>query len=88
MNFRGDGDAGIGDMVEGDVLRGDTMEGASGLKESEEGLVIFFGRVVMEMAVSGSIRHLSVRLSKVVILVEDHNGTALICWKSRCRYLT
>jgi len=47
------------------------LEGASGLKESGEGLVIFFDRVVRERAVSGGIRQLSVCFSKIVILNED-----------------
>ena len=45
----------IGDMEEGDVLDGKSMEGTSVLKESEEGLAIFFGQVIREKAVSGSI---------------------------------
>ena len=55
------------------------MEGISVLKESEEDLVVDFDRVVREKAVSGIIRQLSVCLSKIVILVEDHSGTALVC---------
>ena len=73
------GGAGIGDIEERDVLQGETMEGASVLKESEEGLVVDFGRVVREKAVSSSIRQLTVHLSKIVILVEGHSGTALVC---------
>ena len=40
------------------------MEGTNGLKESEESLVVGFGRVVWEKAESGSIRQLSVSLSR------------------------
>ena len=60
------------------------MEKASILKESEEGLVIVFGRVIREKTVSGSIRQLSVCLSKIFILVEDHSGTVLICRIRMC----
>ena len=70
-------------MEEGDVLGGETMDMASALKESEEGLVVDFGRVVGEKAVSGSIRQLSVCLIKVVILIDDHNGIALVCLKDQ-----
>ena len=55
------------------------MEGTNGLKESEESLVIGFDRVVREKPGSGSIRQLSVSLTKIVSLVEDHSGTALVC---------
>ena len=53
------------------------------MKESEEGLVVGIGRIVREKAVSGSIRQLSVHLSKIVILVEDQSGTALVCREDR-----
>jgi hypothetical protein len=46
-------------------------------------LVIVFGRVVRENAVSGSIKQLSFCFSKIVILVEDHSGTALVCQKDQ-----
>ena len=55
------------------------MEGTNGLKESEESLVVGFGRVVREKAVSSSIRQLSVNLNKIIILADDHSGTALVC---------
>ena len=55
------------------------MEGTNGLKESEESLVVGLGRVVREKAVCGIIRQWSVSLSKIIILVEDHSGTALVC---------
>ena len=55
------------------------MEGTNSLKEREEFLVVGFVKVVGEKAVSGSIKQLSVRLSKIVILIEDHSGTALVC---------
>ena len=55
------------------------MEGINGLKESEENLVVGLGRVIREKGLSGSIRQLSVSLSKIIILVEDHSGTALVC---------
>ena len=64
MDFRGGG-VEIGDMEER------PWRGASGLKESGEGLVIFFDRVVRERAVSGGIRQLSVCFSKIVILNEE-----------------
>ena len=48
------------------------MEGTNGLKEIEESLVVGFGRVVREKPVSESIRQLSVSLTKIIILVEDH----------------
>ena len=70
-------------MEEGDVLGGETMDMASALKESEEGLVVDFGRVVREKAVSSSIRQLSVCLSKIVILVENYSGIALVWWKDQ-----
>ena len=59
------------------------MEGISVLKESEKGLVVGSSRVIREKAVIGSIRQLSVCLSKIVILVEDHSGTALVCWEDQ-----
>ena len=55
------------------------MEGTNALKGSEESLVVGFGRVAREKVVSGSIRQLSVSLSNIIILVEDHSGTALVC---------
>ena len=55
------------------------MEGTNGLKESEKGLVVGFSRVIREKTVSGSIRQLSVCLSKIIILVEDHSVAALVC---------
>ena len=55
------------------------MEWTYSLKESEESLVVSFGRVVREKQVSGSIRQLSVSLTKIVNLVEDHSGTDLVC---------
>ena len=55
------------------------MEWANGLKESEESLVVGFSRVIREKAVSGSIRQLSISVSKIIIFVEDHSGTALVC---------
>ena len=64
----------IGDIEEGDVLGGETIEGANVLKENVEGLIVGIGRVVREKVVIGSIRQLSVRLSRIVILVE-----ALVC---------
>ena len=64
---------------EGDVSGGGTMEGGSVLKESKEGLVVGFGQVIRKKGVSGSIRQLSVCLSKILILIEDHSGTALVC---------
>ena len=70
---------GIRDKKERDVWGGDTMEGTNGLKECEESLVVGFGRVMREKAVSGSIRKLSVNLSKIIILIEDYSGTALVC---------
>ena len=59
------------------------MEGTNSLKERQEFLVVGFGRVVREKVVSGSIRQLSVRLSKTVMLIEDHSGTALVCWEDQ-----
>ena len=55
------------------------MEGTNGLKNSEESLIVFFGSVVIEKAVCGSIRLLSISLSTIIILVEDYSGTALVC---------
>ena len=51
------------------------------MKEGEVGLVVGIGKVIREKMVSGSNRQLSVCLSKLVILLEDHSGTALFCWK-------
>ena len=59
------------------------MERTNGLKESEEGLVVSFGRVIREKADSGSNRQLSVHLSKIVILVENHSGTTFVCWEDQ-----
>ena len=42
-----------------------------------------FSRVVREKPVSGSIRQLSVSFSKIINLVEDHSGTALVCWEDK-----
>ena len=42
-------------------------------------MVVVFSSVVREKPVSLSIRQLSVSLTKIVILVEDHSGTALVC---------
>ena len=64
------GGARIRDMKERDV---------NGLKEREKVLVVGISRVVREKPVSGSIRQLSVSLSKVIDLVEDHSSTALVC---------
>ena len=47
---------------------------ASVLKESEEGFVVVFGELVREKTINGSIRQMSVFLSKIVILIEDHSG--------------
>ena len=59
------------------------MERTNSLKEREEFLIVGFSRNVREKAVSGSIRQLSICLSKIVILVEDHSGTALISWEDQ-----
>ena len=59
-------------MKERDVKGGEILGGTNGLKESEV-LVVGFCRVIKEKLVSGSIRQLSVSLSKR--LVEDHSGT-------------
>jgi hypothetical protein len=45
------------------------MEGTNSLKESEESLIVGFGRVIREKVVNGSIRQLSVSLTKIIILV-------------------
>ena len=50
------------------------------MKKIEESLVVGFSKVVRKKAVSGSIRQLSVNLSKKIMLVKEHNGTALVCW--------
>ena len=42
------------------------------MKDREKVLVAGMSRVVREKPVSGSIRQLSVRLSKIINLVEDH----------------
>ena len=81
VNFREEIEGGvtrIGDMKERDVLGGETLEMTNDLKESEKGLVVGFSRVVKEKPVSSSIRQLSVGLSKIINLVEDHSGTALV----------
>ena len=46
-------------------------------------MVVIFGRVIREKTVSSSIRQLSVRLSKIVILVENHSGIDLVCQKDQ-----
>ena len=71
------------DTEEGDVLGGETMEGSSVVKESEEGLAVVVGRVIREKMVNGSIRQLSVCLSKIVISDKDQIGTALVCQKDQ-----
>ena len=68
MDFREEiegGDSRIRDMKERDVSRGESLERTNGLKEREKVLVVGFGRVVKRKPVSGSIRQLSVRLSKI-----------------------
>jgi hypothetical protein len=71
----------IWDIEEGDVLGEETMMMASVLKEFEESLVIVFGWVIRAKMVSSSVRQLSVRNSEIVVLGQDHSGTALVCWK-------
>ena len=66
-------------MQEEDVFSGKTIERASILKEGEKGLVIGVSRVMGK--VCGRVRQLSVAFSKVIIPIEDNNGTALICQK-------
>jgi len=73
------GGARIRDMKERDVKGGEILGGTNGLKEREKVLVVGISRVVREKPVSGSIRQLSVSLSKIINLVEDHSGTALVC---------
>ena len=41
-------------------------------------MVVGVSRVLREMTVSCSIRQPPVSLSKAVVLVEDHSGTALV----------
>ena len=51
MDFRKeveDGGVGFGDVNEGYVLEGKAMEGASVLKENEEGLVVDFGTLLAQ----------------------------------------
>ena len=66
-------------MKERDVKGGEILCGTNGLKERKKVLVVGISRVVREKPVSGSIRQLSVNLSKKINLVEDHSGTALVC---------
>ena len=47
----------------------------------KEGLVVSIGRAIRKKTVSGRIRQLSIDLSRIIILVEDHSGIALFCWK-------
>ena len=68
------GGARIGDMKERDVKGREILDGTNGLKEREKVLVVCISRVVREKPVSGSIRQLSVRLNKIINLVEDHSG--------------
>ena len=49
------------------------------MKEREKVLVVGTSRVVGEKPISGSIRQLSVSLSKIINLAENHSGTALVC---------
>jgi len=63
-----------------DIFREVGHGGTIGLEETEEGMAVSFGRIIREYAVSDSIRQLSVFQSKIIILVEDHSGTALIFW--------
>ena len=49
--------------------------------ECEEGFFLGIIRGVREKRLSSSIRQLSVGLSKIIIHVEDHIGTALLCQK-------
>ena len=65
-------------MKERDVKGGEILGGTNGLKEREV-FVVGISRFVREKPVSGSIRELSVSLSKVIDLVEDHSSTAVIC---------
>ena len=69
------GGARIRDMKERVVKGGEILAGTNGLKEREKVLVVG----IREKPVSGSIRQLSVSLSKIINLVEDHSGTALVC---------
>jgi hypothetical protein len=55
------------------------MERTSILKECEECLVVGVARIISEKTVSDSVRELSVGLSRIVILAEDHSGTTLVC---------
>ena len=70
-------------MKERDVKGGEILCWTNGLKEREKVLVVGISRVVREKPVSGSIRQLSVSLTKIIILVEEHSGTALVCWKDQ-----
>ena len=49
------------------------------MKEGEKVLVEGISRVIREKPVSGSIKQLSVSLSKIINFVEDHSRTALVC---------
>ena len=51
------------------------------MKEREKVLVVGFGRVIKEKVVNCSIIQLFVSLAKIIILVEDHSSTALVCHK-------
>ena len=75
------GGARIRDMKKRDVKGGEILDGTNSLKEREKVLVVSISRVVREKSVSGSIRQLSVSLSKLINLVEDHSGTVLVCQK-------
>ena len=79
MNVNVGGRTRIGDMKERDVKGRETMEGTNGLKVSEKGFIVSFSRVVKEKPVSGSIRQLSVSLTKIINLFKDQSGTALVC---------
>ena len=73
------GGARVRDMKEKDIKGGEILGGTNDLKEREKVLVVDISRVVREKSVSGTIRQLSVSLSKLINLVEDHSGTALVC---------
>ena len=49
------------------------------MEEGKKGLVLGIGRDVREEMASGSIGQVSVGLSKIIIQVEDHSSTTLVC---------
>ena len=46
-------------------------------------MIVDIGMFIREKLVNDSIGQLSVDIGKIIILVEDHSSTILMCWKDK-----